>query len=340
MTEPIRPILLANFDFVVGGGEVGLLMLAEGLLERGHRPLVVVPGSGALAKGLDRRPIPSKVPEAARALAGCAGDGSLIHTFSARGMRIAVEAKTSLPLLFHALMPRPRPADRSLADAAALVICNSQATARRFGDRGNPTVVYNGVRETQPGKATLSLRPGQKTIGIVGGTLPRKGQLDALPALRGVLAARADVDVALIGRIVGAVGRRLRTAAAESEGRIRLLGFVANVADRLGELALVLVPSRSEGFGRVAVEAMRAGVPVLATRVEGLIEALDGLEDPWLPERRELWGARILQELDSPTHTADELRQAAERFDPERYVDTILDLYRAVQRARDSRIAQ
>ncbi len=36
----LRPLLVANFDRVVGGGEVGLLMLADGLHARGHRPLL------------------------------------------------------------------------------------------------------------------------------------------------------------------------------------------------------------------------------------------------------------------------------------------------------------
>jgi glycosyltransferase involved in cell wall biosynthesis len=77
----------------------------------------------------------------------------------------------------------------------------------------------------------------------------------------------------------------------------------------------------------VAVEAMRAGVPVLATRVEGLIEALQDLHDPWLPDQREQWASRIIRELDDPAHSPDALKRAADRFDPERYIATILSWY-------------
>ena len=191
-------------------------------------------------------------------------------------------------------------------------------------------MVYNGVPAPRPVEGRLPLRRGRKAIAIVGGTVPRKGQLDALPAIQKVQAARADVDLVLVGRIGGAVGRRLMDVATASDGRIRLLGFIPDIADRLAEFSLVLVPSRSEGFGRVAVEALRAGVPVLATRVEGLVEALSGLEDPWLPERMEDWSARILQELERPTYSPDELRAAAARFDPEHYLRSILRLYREV----------
>jgi glycosyltransferase involved in cell wall biosynthesis len=149
-----------------------------------------------------------------------------------------------------------------------------------------------------------------------------------------VLSARSDVDVAFVGHATGPIALALTGRAAQSGGRLRVLGFVPEIADHLAEFALVLVPSRSEGFGRVAVEALRAGVPVLATRVEGLVEALQELSDPWLPDARDQWPARILRELDAPTHTPDQLRAAALRFDPERFTDDVLDCYREVLAAR------
>jgi glycosyltransferase involved in cell wall biosynthesis len=191
-------------------------------------------------------------------------------------------------------------------------------------------VVYNGVRLPRPAASRLDLPVGRRVVGILGSTCPRKGQLDALPALEAVLAARSDVDVAFVGHVGGPVGLAVSERAAASGGRIHLLGWVPDIADHLSELALVLVPSRSEGFGRAAVEALRAGVPVLATRVEGLVEALDGLRDPFLPDDRSAWAPRILRELDSPAHGRDELQAAAARFDPARYTAEILDCYRRV----------
>jgi glycosyltransferase involved in cell wall biosynthesis len=189
-------------------------------------------------------------------------------------------------------------------------------------------VVYNGVRAPCPTRASLGTDPRRRTIGVVGNICPRKGQLDALPALEQVLASRHEVDVVFVGHAAGAIAAALRDRADASSGRIRLAGFVPEAAALLGELDLVLVPSRSEGFGRVAVESLRAGVPVLATRVGGLVEALADLEDPWLPDDRQQWPERILRELDHPSHTPDELRAAGRRFDPDRHVDAIVATYR------------
>lgn len=332
----MRPLLVANYDYFLGGGEAGLILLAEGLVARGHAPIVAVPGDTSLFRKLDPRSIAEDVPSGTMDLRRIAESCDLIHCFSTRSALMACLAASGKPVILHALIPDAHGYDAVLVPLVQKILCNSLATARRFGDVSHLEVVYNGVRSPRTPAERLPLPPGRRTIALVGHASPRKGQLDALPALQEVLAARPDVDVAFVGRIAGPIGGALQDAALASGDRIRLLGFVPDVADHLAEFALVLVPSRSEGFGRTAVEAMRAGVPVLATRVEGLVEALQGLRDPWLPPARERWAERILQELEAPTHSSEELREASLRFDPDRYVDEIVAQYRALTKEDDA----
>jgi len=64
---------------------------------------------------------------------------------------------------------------------------------------------------------------------------------------------------------------------AESLGiadRVRFLGKLDSVAELLGCADLLLLPSESESFGLVALEAMAAGVPVVASAVGGLPEVV------------------------------------------------------------------
>ncbi|MCC7240934.1 MAG: glycosyltransferase family 4 protein [Acidobacteria bacterium] len=322
--HPGRPRLVANYGFVLGGGEVGLRMLLAGLAARGQRALVAVPGKGRLFPEFDQTSMPAGSPATIRALAD---ECDVIHTFSVRSARRALLASTGKPVLLHALTAAPEPGDAVVSRSVAGVICNSRATARRFEAVVQPRVVYNGVAAPVPPVTPPPARAGRRTIGVVGNVCPRKGQLDVLPSLARVLELRHDVDVVFAGSLGGAVGVALRDHARASGGRIRVLGFVPDIADHLASYALVVVPSRSEGFGRVAVEAPRAGTSVLATQVDGLVEALSALRDPWLPADRTSWAARIVRELDAPIHSRHELVAADAAFDPAGYVDAIVECY-------------
>jgi glycosyltransferase involved in cell wall biosynthesis len=269
------------------------------------------------------------MPAGALALRALSREHDLVHVFSVRSAILAALAQTRRPLVMHVLTPEPGSYDAVAAPFADAILCNSRATAARFpSDRAQ--VVYNGIPEPHPRTPGLGSSPRRRTIGVIGSLCSRKGQLDVLPALETVIAQRDDVDVVFVGRAVGPVAAALRDRARTAGDRIRVLGFVPDAGDLLAELALVVVPSRSEGFGRVAVESLRAGVPVLASRTGGLIEALEGLVDPWLPADRGAWAERILRELDRPTHRPDELRAVGRRFDPGSYVDQVLDVYGAV----------
>jgi glycosyltransferase involved in cell wall biosynthesis len=326
----IRPLLVSNFDHVIGGGEVGLVDLYGWLVARGHRPRVAVPGSGPLAAGLDRVRVRPHLDSAGSGLAAAASDCDLVHTYSV-GMASAVLAVgTSKPIILHALIPNASPLDAGVGRRVDAIVCNSRATARRFESVGSTLVVYNGVPEPSPPSGSLVTDSTRKTIAVVGNTTMRKGQLDVLPALEEVLRRRSDVDVRFIGRIVPPVSRRLRQLCHPWGDRMTLIGFVPDVRNHLSEFSLVLVPSRSEGWGRAAVEALRAGTPVLATPVEGLLEALSGHANPWLPAERRLWPGRILQELDHPAHTPEELVTIGRRYSPDHYVERILAVYERV----------
>src|SRR5690606_19522767 len=97
---------------------------------------------------------------------------------------------------------------------------------------------------------------------------------------------RVDDAVRIFARIVRRVparlvlvgdgpGRGRVQAVAEAEGvadRVLFLGKQESVAELLACADLFLLPSASEAFGLVALEAMACGVPVVATRVGGVPE--------------------------------------------------------------------
>jgi glycosyltransferase involved in cell wall biosynthesis len=59
------------------------------------------------------------------------------------------------------------------------------------------------------------------------------------------------------------------------ENRVKFLGYVDNVSELLAQADIFLIPSLWEGFGLAAVEAMNAGLPIIASDIPGLREVVN-----------------------------------------------------------------
>ena len=78
---------------------------------------------------------------------------------------------------------------------------------------------------------------------------------------------------------------------------------------------MVVVPSRSESFGLVALEASACGIPVVAAGVGGLLTLVDHGETGYLvPDRDPTLFAHYVREIvDHPAHAAALGQRGAER---------------------------
>jgi N-acetyl-alpha-D-glucosaminyl L-malate synthase BshA len=110
---------------------------------------------------------------------------------------------------------------------------------------------------------------------------------------------------------------------------IRWLGQLDAVEDVLGCSDLFILPSRNESFGLAALEAMSAGVPVVASNAEGLPELVRNGETGFVLPVGDVEGmARCSIEVlsDEKRHAA--MSEAARRVAIENYeVSTIIPMY-------------
>jgi len=104
--------------------------------------------------------------------------------------------------------------------------------------------------------------------------------LEALPRVaKRSTGGRLVVAIAGQGPWRGMVEAFARDQSADSPVRVKVLGFVDEIASLYSAGDFLVMPSRWEGFGLSAVEAMAAGLPVIATDVEGLRDVMRAPRD-------------------------------------------------------------
>lgn len=126
---------------------------------------------------------------------------------------------------------------------------------------------------------------------------------------------------------------RREVAARGLDERLVYAGFVEEARALLGEADVFALPSRREAFGSSLLEAMDAGVPVVATRVGGIPEVVeDGQNGVLVPPERPDRLADAVERLLGDRRLRARLASAAERslarFEAPRVADEVEEVYR------------
>jgi glycosyltransferase involved in cell wall biosynthesis len=230
---------------------------------------------------------------------------ALVHSHTPRAALIARVASllAGVPMVHHVHSPTSRDSTRRLSNwmNAATERCSllgvkaaigvSQAMGRYAMDLGvsreRVWVVPNGVpsRNDAPERAAPTKF---WTIGTVALFRPRKGLEILLDALAELRERHVPVRLRAVGTFETPEYETQIRARVEKLGladSIDWTGFCANVTAEFDRMDLFVLPSLfGEGLPMVVLEAMASGVPIVATNVEGVPEAIrpgqDGLLVP------------------------------------------------------------
>jgi glycosyltransferase involved in cell wall biosynthesis len=235
-----------------------------------------------------------------------------------------------------------------LANRAQAVVANSQATAEAYKSAGGKNrrvkVIHNGFKPFlfRPGSANSSAgtrcgisEGNSPLVGLFGRIAPWKGQhiflkaLVELPDVRGLI-----VGEALFTGEDRRYSQELRELAAQLgiADRVQFTGFCSDIVPLLLSVDIVAHCSISpEPFGRVIVEAMLAGRPVIATRAGGVTEIVTDNNTGLLVEPGDAHAlAAAIQRLIKDRDFAAEIGRTAIRDAEERFgLDRILRQWEA-----------
>ena len=350
-----------------GGVQVQVRELAEWLLSRGHDVIVATPvrrpppepyvvGVGrpvdipynASNAPIDPRPWSRRrIRDLLRAFGP-----DLVHahqpTVPSTGMWATLEARAPVVGTFHSGATRARlydltaPLIRRVARrlAARIAVSERAAAFERSRIGGIFEVIPNGVETAAFAEATpADLGPGTKLL-FVGRLDARKGFPVAVDAFRRLAARRDDLRLVVAGDgpergEVDRLGGELELA------RVRMLGRVphAELPAVFAACDLYLGPATGgESFGVVLVEAMAAGLPVVASDIPGYDEVVrDGVDGllvpPGNPAALAVAAGRVLDDPALAMGLAAAGRDRAATFDWSVVVEAIEEAYRRALQA-------
>jgi glycosyltransferase involved in cell wall biosynthesis len=177
-----------------------------------------------------------------------------------------------------------------------IAVSTSSATflTDRYGaDPGRVAVVENGIDPQLNEDPTPGPRSGVITIG----TLARQKGHDIL--IDAAARSQRSWHVTVVGEGAGRAGLE-EQARRTAPGRVSFLGRRNDATDLLDSSAVFCLPSRWEAAPYVVLEAMRAAVPVVATRVDGVVELVEDERSGFLVDPDDPVGlAEVLDHLDA-----------------------------------------
>jgi glycosyltransferase involved in cell wall biosynthesis len=250
-------------------------------------------------------------------------DLKLAHTF--HNTRIPMKRSE---VRFHNLM-----VDATIAISRAVAKAAWSLKIRRVEqiENGVPISLFHSV-------SPKPLGPRAKLI-CVGRLFPEeKGQDVLIRAMRRCVDRGLNVECTFVGNPAAGDSQTLPmlqdlTSALQLEDRVHFVQGRTDVATLLAEANLFVLPSRYEGFGLALVEAMAAGLPVIAADLGGpreiVADEIDGLLfEPGSDEHLAEKIARLIQSPDLADKLRDNGRAKSGNYD----IGAMRDKYMAVYR--------
>jgi glycosyltransferase involved in cell wall biosynthesis len=288
----------------IGGATVHVRDLSAALISRGHRATVVLAGTGAVTRELAAARIPFvslrhlrrnvnplrdllAVREMARTIRRIQPDVVSAHTAKAGCIARLACAGSKIPVLYtpHGWTIGDRLSrvqgfiyrqiERHTAPLSAAIVNVSEyerrlAAQHRIGRSELHRMVHNGMPDIAPAMLAHPRREPCRIVMVARFEEP-KDHSTLLEALAGLRHLAWQLD--LVGDGPREMAIRKLTESLGLAGRVHFRGAMP-AAPALAEAQVFVLSSRSEGFPRSILEAMRAGLPVVASDVGGVAEAI------------------------------------------------------------------
>lgn len=300
----------------LGGASVHVRDLAREMRARGHEVLVLIGGTGPVTDELARAGVPFRALAHLRRPIAPYRDARALweavsvlrdfrpqlvsgHTAKAGWIARAACALLGIPAIYtpHGLSvgSRATPPVRALARIAeraagrwgchVVCVCEFErqlALKNHVATDGLLHVIHNGVREIAPELHAVPAAAPCRIVSVARFEEPKDHRTLFL-AMSRLLDLDWEMDLAGNGPLEKEC--RLLAEKLGIGGRVCFLGYQTDPAALLARAGVFVLSSRSEALPRSVLEAMRAGLPIVASDVGGLPEMVDDGENGLLVPR-------------------------------------------------------
>ena len=302
-TQPRKLLIVNSWSTAHGGSATSLIDVVTNLDPARYRPVAMCAVEGELPERLRDAGIPVvirgihrptreelhrfilEVPMHWRWLRS---EGiALVHGNTSASRRSIVQAAVSagVPYVQHVRNVVRNPQSTYGYSVARRIVCNSDSSAAPFQEvaslRAKAVTLYNAVDlslytdEHDTRRDELEVSASRPIVGFVGQIVPRKGVTTLITAMADVVARVPDALCVIVGCAppdetdYEAECRRLSSRLG-LDAHVRFVGYRRDVPAFMRTFDVFALPTRSEPFGKVVIEAMAAGCPVVASRVGGI----------------------------------------------------------------------
>ena len=315
----LRIVYIITKASPIGGAQIHVRDLAAAVAAQGHAPTVITSGSGTFIEDLRTLGIPvvllphlttpirplkdlRALREIHAALAGLRPDLIAAHSSKAGILARLAGRRLRVPVVFtvHGWAFTPgvppleaalyRRAERLVGPLASRIITVSEYDRRlgldaRIAPSDRLITVHNGMPDVGP---AFRAHPSQSPVRLV--MVARYGpQKDHPTLLRALASLRQHAwELDLIGDGPGMGETEALARELGLNGRVHFLGQRSDVEQRLAASQVALLVTNWEGFPLSILEAMRAGLPVVASDVGGVAESVRDGESGYLVPRADV----------------------------------------------------
>ena len=195
--------------------------------------------------------------------------------------------------------------------------------------RKNTQVIENVVLKDRVLRGAEEKNNKKYDIGFFGRLTEQKDPLRFLKIVKQISDKIPSVSVLMVGKSDGTLNKEIQNYIDENKLNVSVIGFQQNPYKYMKSCKIIIMPSKWEGFGLTAVEAMILGKPVLSTDVGGLKDVQrDTGNICHTNSEFTNKSIELLTDKKFYIENSDEVKKAVERFtEIGNYINRIISVY-------------